>query len=952
MWPQFTNIDSKIVEKIKKGNPNATGNFPELEYSKKTVWIRAISGADSGCIMTSNANAKIFAAAGDVASNVLSTYGYGDGSGAIGVDWDGKVIRAIDYHSGRPSPIITSLSVKEGKDQISRHCDLSITCYSIEQMELIQQYYMEPGYTLLIEYGFNTPEGVSKLLATGDGKLSARAGSNNLDQDKLHENRIESYGEYDSFMGFIVGGSTSMDDDKFIVNVKLRGAPGMPTWMQSQHIIKKYDIDNAVDSKKSVSNSAIATKFALSDLNMTDSTIAGYIPERRFKYMFNNLPEQRRTHGVKRIKDGIEKSPKARKWDTFDCINMDPVINRIMTQFKTTTTTENQPLGGNGPSGTGTVAGFNAAAFGQKGGDVSINTDTTEGEKSNYQTAGGYTIPKEKIFSDKEFIKFERVVDILNQNEGLAAFKIGEKPVYITIDIENTVIGAFRGIYSTDSDKLLITGEIPNFSKFFMSETEVTLGVPPELISTTSNTRTLDNWFAQPFVLDGNIPGNKDSKGNTLYREEAHHWGYLKNLYVNFNLFKKTLETDGLNMRQILEKLLNEMASAANGFWNFQIVEKSHEEKTGQKGSKGEEIVRKTTRYTIIDENWAGQGNGEPVVFKHMGPESRFLDASLSFDIPGGMTSQIVAKRLDYAVNPNAPVLKVGGMFNAKKDMFLGKVNMGAGGAGTTKTEKAPLTVRRSYQSQIPGTKDSPKYETRYEDVTFVTQDLADRYQATLEKSGGVEELTKKLTEAQSKFDAARKIADSKIEREFNSPTHYDKEAEKVSDDAKDELEKIKGELEKAQTALDKEWGDIQKTNEETKQGNISSNFDKITILPNPEIDNITDVDLSDAFFKPEIFNKNFKIYTCKDTAYFDVLKQNAFGGGHSQTGRYSHPLPIKYEFTMFGTSGIRRGDTFNIDGIPAKYKEHGLFQITQVEQSISDMKWTTKVLGEYRQQQ
>jgi hypothetical protein len=228
--------------------------------------------------------------------------------------------------------------------------------------------------------------------------------------------------------------------------------------------------------------------------------------------------------------------------------------------------------------------------------------------------------------------------------------------------------------------------------------------------------------------------------------------------------------------------------------------------------------------------------------------------------------------------------------------------------------------------------------------VTFVTQDLADRYQATLEKSGGVDEHIKKLEAAQVKLDAAKKA---------NYDAYYkDKEIAKAELDATDELEKIKGELEKAQTALDKEWGDIQKTNEETKQGNISSNFDKITILPNPEIDNITDVDLSDAFFKPEIFNKNFKIYTCKDTAYFDVLKQNAFGGGHSQTGRYSHPLPIKYEFTMFGTSGIRRGDTFNIDGIPAKYKEHGLFQITQVEQSISDMKWTTKVLGEYRQQQ
>ena len=50
------------------------------------------------------------------------------------------------------------------------------------------------------------------------------------------------------------------------------------------------------------------------------------------------------------------------------------------------------------------------------------------------------------------------------------------------------------------------------------------------------------------------------------------------------------------------------------------------------------------------------------------------------------------------------------------------------------------------------------------------------------------------------------------------------------------------------------------------------------------------------------------------------------------------------------GTSGIRRVDTFNIYGIPDKYRTHGLFQVTQIEQNLEGMYWTTNITGEYRQ--
>ena len=90
------------------------------------------------------------------------------------------------------------------------------------------------------------------------------------------------------------------------------------------------------------------------------------------------------------------------------------------------------------------------------------------------------------------------------------------------------------------------------------------------------------------------------------------------------------------------------------------------------------------------------------------------------------------------------------------------------------------------------------------------------------------------------------------------------------------------------------------------------------------------------------------------DEPLFDRLKNDAFknkNGGTTEKG-LSHPLPIKYTFKVLGTSGFRRGDTFNIIGIPTKYAKYGLFQITELEHNVSGMAWTTSVTGQYRQMQ
>jgi hypothetical protein len=129
----------------------------------------------------------------------------------------------------------------------------------------------------------------------------------------------------------------------------------------------------------------------------------------------------------------------------------------------------------------------------------------------------------------------------------------------------------------------------------------------------------------------------------------------------------------------------------------------------------------------------------------------------------------------------------------------------------------------------------------------------------------------------------------------------------------------------------------------------LSTNLNKIDVIPNPITNIIVPMALKPAAGFTE-FNKNFKIYCCDDTQLFDIMKNNAFEA-YSGVEKTSHPLPIKYTFKILGKSGLRRGDTFNVIGIPKKYRDYGFFQITQVEQTIESNNWYTTVIGQYFQQ-
>lgn len=1033
MWPQLTNIDPTIVKKIKETN--------SIETSKLNCFVRIISGTGNGLIMSSNPDWKLFSAAGITEP---SFYGNSDSSGTIGVDWFQRPVQAeisssIDVPF-KPSPIVTAINVKEGKDQISRHCDLKLTAFTLAQVETLQTYIMEPGHSLLIEYGWNTDLGVSGLIPLNASTIVSDAGKYNLDQDSLHKKRINCFGEYDSFFGFIVGGSVSSNGDSFDISIKLRGAPGIPTYLQSHTSIENID-----PTTGKVTNSLAETPFGVTELNLEAQD---QMAERRFKKMFNDLPTTRQTKPVKsllfRTADNI--------WTNADFINFDPVIDNQISNWRDgrDVNGEEIPEEGAGNKIQQPAAGslnaqqnktlskeeqdainrkeniakkivqyqmekgvvFNSdwddyveqwkitqaeidevlktrvkktewtETEGSYGGPTTVYkvkyelipqppadppapdpapaaaTEVTvaneigtagggtvsgiEIGKTEIRVNGGLTIPKEKLFSKNKYIRFAKAVDILNTNSAIESIKYGGRNINIILDIKDSVIGAFEGIYSTKPETLLIPGRIPDFSKYFMEQNLQTLSENIVLVDKS----IAGISFAQPTPLTGK------------YKEKAYYWGKLENLYINFDLFKKELEAPNKTIRDVLETLLNEMSTAVDSFWNFQIVEKDATVKN-----------KETLVYTVIDENWIGENTSTPELFVHSGEQSRFLQADLSIDIPGAMTNQIISKRLSLATNPSQPNLEVGGrgsIFSGRLDKFMtGYVKgpgLASGGSGTSGTANTSGTSNEAESARI-------KTLNSYGSATFTDAQKEEKEKIKgdeIVNNKAKEDLKTQYDKDTASYNAVIQAQNKEIER-LNSLNFINTdETNKKIQDAKNIITASQNKLTALKTKYDEDLKPlvaketeldeaVKKFGEGVSQqivSNISSNLEKIDVVPNPQSNSITENTLANFMTDLTIFDQHFRIFCCNDNKFFNVLKSNAIGKKAGGGGRLSHPLPIKYSFTIMGKSGIRRGDTFNIIGIPKKYAASGLFQVTQIEHTIQDMKWTTRVQGEYRQQQ
>jgi hypothetical protein len=899
----LTQINDTIHKKIRGRNNRTLSNL--------STFIRVFSGANkTGLVIESNPDWKLFNAAGE--NSEASVYGsYSDGSGTIGVTWANKTpIQATAGAPAKPRPVITLFNVKEGQDQISKEANLNITAFSIEQLELIQQYFMEPGYSLFVEWGWNTPDGVKGLIKSDTvANIKKDVGNRALTDSALQDTRITSRGDYDCFFGFITGGEVTSEGNLFNVNIQMRGVPSLPAFLQSHHSLYTYTKENGPLTSTTFplygpSELQNGSKFG----NLENNSGLQDIKDKRFKSMFNNLPPIKQTQEVANLLNDCE-------WYDFIGFDLD-VIKNLESKFDVTWLER-----------TGYFFGV-----------IENPAEVLVSE---------FGVPVEKFVSDEKYIRFGLAVDILNANAKTVKYNISGKELKSYINTKDTKIGAFPFIFSTKKENLLIPGQLPKFTEILKNPNGM------EYIDFTKNETGVDlripiatgNGYIS-FVQTGEIGfPTKDKEGKPVpaaantFKEISEYYGLLENLYINFEFFKNTITTSNKNVREILNDLLNGMSAAVNGFWNFQIIE-----------TVGDDDL---LSIKVFDENWVGQQKDLPTwSFAHQGTDSVFLDASLNVKIPAEMMGQIINRRFNIASQPEQAIINVdkdrkADTFFAKgADLFL-DVRIG----NTITPPSAELTIEdgltASTSTQSGTTDNTSKWEKP--DVPSKEQIEAKKTE-TQTKANQAESLDIVLTEDKYTqnsdvvttyyYTSGKKIIAYKISTPGLEPIYRGESPEKA----------------KAYDNLTNE-SDVVREIDERKDKRLNSfnkSLDRMDFLVRPNKSAEFNTTKTDAFTNGNL-SDSFGIYCYDDPIYFDKLKNHAFGNYFTKKngkGLLSPLLPITYKFKILGSSGLRRWDFFVVTGIPKKYLSNGVWQITEIEHGLSGMQWVTEVTANYRQQQ
>ena len=824
MFPKLSNINPKILEKIKS---YSTAD----RVSELVPWIRVFSGAKrgnlNGLILQSNTSFDLLRATGE---STTSIYGDSQSSGIMGLTWDGKVVESLSERSLRPSPVITQVDIKEGQDQISREATISITAFTLGQMELIQTYFLEPGYSLFIEFGFNKlgARGLTNTNGKNTDQIVEEITNKSLNYVDLNKTRLAASGEYDAFLGFIVGGNVESSGDTFNITINLRGEPSLPTYLQTYKNTKLLDENR----DKIFATSKVAKLFDLESFGDDESSLV----KRRFAYLFNELPANKQIQSVKSLIDDVSLN----QFINFDR-NVEKTINSSIDSW------------------------------------FVKNVDKD-----------GVEIKREVLFSKKKFIRMDLAVKILNKIGQVNRFIIGKKSISFTINIDNVKIGGFENIYSTNSNKLIIPGIIPDFYAYFLQTDTVTQIADGSL-------KTSENEYTPRNVDEDLIPFLEKESIDSDVSEEKNYYGYLKHLFINFDVFKSKLEKPILNTREVFIDLLNELSSAVNAFWKFQVVESEFQQRNilsvDDLLERGQEeasllldengIERKVgdIEVTVVDENWIGKipsnKKDNIATFQHNGIGSVFKSANLNIDLPSSMVGQIVSSRLGSTVNHDGVTLRVGKdtFFESDSDLFVNGLGV------------EPSSTKSSSDSST----------------------------------------------GQSKSKITRKVNRTPF---GNVIVFEDENGNEVSES---------------------EYIAQQQEEENIKQNTLNSNTNKITVLPLIGIDEST----LDNFFtdeeltSEEWFRKSFAVHSFEDTDFLDTLKQDKMINKYNDNAKkegLSTLIPIKYSFTIMGNSGIKRGDMFKITGIPKKYSERGIFQVTEISQTVNTSGWQTEVVGQFRQ--
>ena len=571
-WPQFSYPYPEIIKKL----DNRGGNNSPMPYANAGAgvsglmpWIRVISALGAKGTQSTGGGLVLQSNYPEDGFNIR----YGDGSnkaGIIGFELDmATPVRPPAGRPTRPSPIISGLSVSE-VDVGRKTTNFSITCYTQEQMEEVAKYFMEPGFYCFVEWGWNSKKARSQWVGDATtGEITPCQIAKHINYKYIQEKRKASEFEYDCALGIISNGGLKFgDNETYIIDVELTSQGSVAQYMQSHKA-------GASSSTKTESN------YRFDPASIDDSAEKDGVGKTLFKQMYNSLPSNKQNPFIKSwidaplniykdfaFKDFNVANGKGcddNTWmDESNYINMDSVVvDTILQNIKRSTSLKSK-----------------------SGAELEIPTDAPFLDKSR-------------------FIRFELACEIMNfafvdlssGRKSSESFGCDDNKPSHRINIDTTIIGAFPQMWSLDQSILFIPNpKAPDFNidsafsgektttKFidFSKLSENTQNLHPKTnIKSFTGTRK-ENGSETPHAFPCQYELKKeDNTWNTEpniipYTMPKQHWGWLKNLYINFDFFISTMQTPNYTIQDVMYDLLNAMSGACNSHWKFQIVERHH----------------------------------------------------------------------------------------------------------------------------------------------------------------------------------------------------------------------------------------------------------------------------------------------------------------------------------------------------------------------------------------
>ena len=235
------------------------------------------------------------------------------------------------------------------------------------------------------------------------------------------------------------------------------------------------------------------------------------------------------------------------------------------------------------------------------------------------------------LIGEERFVKLDVLFSTILDRSGVP--KIVDKDGNLVeggFRYQKIPVRAHKHIFSTDNSKLLIPNKhMPNFGFWSVLKGEA----PPDPTKESVEMDYFGVTFPQPSKFDPQAAG----VFNELTELEAYNWGYLEDLYVNFDFAKGILDSKTNTTYDVFIQILNGLNAASNNFWQFEVEKHNCNIYDGQ--TKTSKVV---DQLIVVDKAMSCPSPAAPPLTLYLyGEKSVFLEASLDSSIGGAMMGMV-----------------------------------------------------------------------------------------------------------------------------------------------------------------------------------------------------------------------------------------------------------------------------------------------------------------------